>query len=127
MLLEQLKDQFSICKIRDFSEIQFHQIPMFIGYTDEEISIVCKSESMPHNWIERDDGWSCIRICGKLDFSEIGIIARIADILANLKIGIFVVSTFNTDYFLIKKEHLEYAAKALVEQGYRFSDESHDL
>lgn len=122
MLLERLIDQFSICKVQDFSELQFHQTPMFVGYTHEEISIVCKSDSVPRHWIEREDGWTCIRICGKLDFSEIGIIARISAILESKNIGIFVVSTYNTDYFLIKTENFAQAAEALVQNGYHFTE-----
>lgn len=95
---------------------------MFVGYTNEEISIVCQSDFIPHHSAEREDGWTCIRICGKLDFSEIGIIARISAILASRKIEIFVVSTHHTDYFLIKTENFAQAPEALVQDEYRFSE-----
>lgn len=71
------------------------------------------------NTVERDDGWKAFRIQGVLDFSLIGILSRISAILAENKIGIFAVSTYNTDYILVKKENYQRALKALETQGYR--------
>ena len=70
------------------------------------------------NIVERDDGWKAFRIQGVLDFSLIGILSRISAILAENKIGIFAVSTYNTDYILVKKENYQRALKALETQGY---------
>ena len=55
---------------------------------------------------------------GILDFSMIGILFQLADILAENKIGIFAVSTFNTDYILVKEENFDRALKALASAGY---------
>ena len=55
---------------------------------------------------------------GILDFSMIGILSQLADILAENKIGIFAVSTFNTDYILVKEENFDRALKALASAGY---------
>ena len=68
--------------------------------------------------IKRLEVWKAFRICGTLDFSLIGILSRISAILAEHKIGIFAVSTFNTDYILVKKELFETALAALKEAGY---------
>ena len=73
---------------------------------------------MPSNTTERDDGWRCFRIQGVLDFSLIGILSKISGILAENKIGIFAVSTYNTDYVLVKSENFEKAMTALAEKGY---------
>lgn len=59
-----------------------------------------------------------MRIEGTLDFSLIGILARIADILAEHKISIFAISTYNTDYILVKKDHLDEALDLLRQNGY---------
>ena len=65
-------------------------------------------------------GWlKAFRIQGELDFSLIGILARISDILARREIGIFVVSTYNTDYVLTKGADFGRALKALEEEGYQ--------
>ena len=92
----------------------------FIGKTDEEISLVCRTEEVPKNTIERDDGWRGFRIQGVLDFSLIGILSELSGILANNKIGIFEVSTFNTDYILVKKESFNKALEVLRSAGYKF-------
>lgn len=80
--------------------------------------MVCITEDTPANTLERDDGWKGFRIQGKLDFSMIGILSRLAGILAENKIGIFAVSTFNTDYILVKKENFDRALKTLASAGY---------
>ena len=53
-----------------------------------------------------------------LDFSLIGILSKISGILADNKIGIFAVSTYNTDYILVKKENFDRAMQVLAEAGY---------
>ena len=90
----------------------------FIGKTDEEISLVCRTEDTPQETVERDDGWRGFRISGVLDFSLIGILSKLSGILAEKKIGIFAVSTYNTDYILVKEENFEKALHALEEEGY---------
>ena len=90
----------------------------FIGKTDEELSLVCKTEDAPLKTIERDDGWRGFRIQGVLDFSLIGILSKLSGILAEQKIGIFAVSTYNTDYILVKEANFNRALEALVSEGY---------
>ena len=90
----------------------------FTGTTDEENSLVCPEALVPDVTTERDDGWRALRITGKLDFSLIGILAGICGVLAEKKIGIFAVSTYNTDYILTKEENFEKALKALKDAGY---------
>lgn len=67
---------------------------------------------------DRDDGWKAFRIQGILDFSFIGILSAISDILAENKIGIFAISTFNTDYILTKAENYQKAIELLADAGY---------
>ncbi len=90
----------------------------FIGKTDEEYSLVCITEDTPINTTERDDGWKGFRIQGVLNFSLIGILSKLSSILADNKIGIFAVSTFNTDYILVKEENFDKALNVLALAGY---------
>jgi hypothetical protein len=120
MKLEVINIEFSICKLRDISEVNFDDEFLFLGKTDEELSLVCDSASAPQDCLERVDGWSAFRIAGVLDFSLTGILSKISSILAEKRIGIFAVSTFNTDYILVKKEELQKAAAALESEGYSF-------
>ena len=94
----------------------------FTGKTDEEISLVCKTEDVPENTLERDDGWKGFRITGVLDFSLIGILSKISSILAENKIGIFAVSTYNTDYIFVKEENFGKAINALKDSGYDITE-----
>lgn len=119
MKLKRLDYHFSICKVKDFSEIDLESEYCFIGKTDEEKSVVCITEKCPVNVIEREDGWKAFRIQGKLEFSLIGILSKIALLLAENQIGIFAVSTFDTDYILTKKEDYEKAIQVLFEAGYQ--------
>lgn len=116
--LKRLEYQLTVCKVADFSVIPTESDFYFIGRTDEELSLVCKTEEAPSNTIERDDGWRGFRIQGVLDFSLIGILSRLSGILAEHKIGIFAVSTFNTDYILVKEENFERALSVLESEGY---------
>ena len=118
IVLEPLDTPFSICKVTDYSGINLMQPFCFTGTTDEENSLVCPEVLVPDNTIERDDGWRSFRIIGQLDFSLIGILARISKILAGEGIGIFAISTYNTDYVLTKDENFEKALKVLKESGY---------
>lgn len=122
MELKKLDKRFSICKIKNFtSEIAdlLKDEFCFIGKTDEELSLVCEYDHLPSDVVDADNGWKAFRIQGILDFSLIGILAPIADILAEGKIGIFAVSTFNTDYVLVKEEKYEDALQLLAEHGYK--------
>ena len=102
MELKGMAYELTVCKVADVSDIDMTTEFYFIGKTDEEISLVCKTEDTPSNTIDRDDGWRGFRIQGILDFSLIGILSKLSGILAQHKIGIFAVSTYNTDYILVK-------------------------
>ena len=110
--------EFSVCKVKDYSGIDLNQEYVFTGATDEEKSLVCPFFLVPDNTIEREDGWRAFRIEGVLDFSLIGILAKISTCLAESGIGIFAISTFNTDYILTKTENFDRALKALTDAGY---------
>lgn len=109
---------FTVCKVADYSQVNLDSAFCFLGKTDEEHSLVCLTDDTPTNTLEREDGWKAFRIEGVLDFSLIGILAKISAILAEHKIGIFVVSTFNTDYVLTKADKYQKVLLVLQEAGY---------
>ena len=121
MILKVLDYNITICKVNNQSDIDLSKPFYFIGKTYEELSLVCRTEDTPGNTIERNDGWKGFRIQGILDFSLVGILSKISGILAENKIGIFAVSTFNTDYILIKNENFKKALKVLTNAGYEIS------
>ena len=116
--LEPLDVDLSVCKVEDYSGVDISRPYCFTGATDEELSLVCPTELVPDNTTAREDGWKAFRIIGVLDFSLIGILARISKILASNGIGIFAISTFNTDYILMKQENYDAGLKALKNSGY---------
>lgn len=118
MELKRLDYDLTICKVKSVQDIDLSRDFYFIGKTDEELSVVCITANTPENTTERDDGWKGFRIQGVLDFSLIGILSEISGILADNQIGIFAVSTFNTDYVLVKKENFERALDVLASEGY---------
>lgn len=113
MEIEVLDIEFSVCKVESFGELgEF----FFAARTDEENSLVCPTACVPENTSAREDGWGAFRICGTLDFSLVGILAKIASLLAENGVSIFAVSTYNTDYVLTKD--IEKAVSVLAENGY---------
>lgn len=119
MEIKKIRQEFSVCQVEDYSFVNLDSEYSFIGKTDEEKSLVCITSEVPPNVIQRDDGWKALRIQGVLDFSLIGILSKIATVLANNNIPIFALSTYNTDYLLIKKENHEKAVKVLENTGYK--------
>ena len=95
--------------------------PFFsISGSEDELCIVAPDAV----WMESetsDPGWACIKIVDRLGLNEIGILAGIASALAKAKISIFSVSTFDTDYFLVKQENLKKAIDALSAKGHKFA------
>ena len=118
MELKRLEHRLSVCKVKDLADLDLTADFYFLGKTDEELSLVCRTEDAPPRTLERNDGWRGFRIQGVLDFSLIGILSRLSGILAARQIGIFAVSTFNTDYILVKEEQFEKALEALAAEGY---------
>ena len=116
--LKKLEYDLTVCKLAATTDIDLSRDFYFIGKTDEEISLVCKTEDTPADTTDRDDGWKGFRIEGVLDFSLIGILSKISGLLADNRIGIFAVSTYNTDYILVKKENFEKALRVLEKEGY---------
>ena len=118
MELKTLDGEFSVCKLSSLEGIDLTDNFSFLAKTDEELSLVCSTASVPVSVTVQDDGWRGLRIQGVLDFSLIGILAKLSTVLAEQEIGLFAVSTYNTDYIFIKQESFDRALQALAEAGY---------
>ena len=118
MELKKLPYDLTVCKLPNVGCIDLNKEFYFIGRTDEELSLVCRTEDTPPDAACREDGWKGFRIQGVLDFSLIGILSKLSGILAENGIGIFAVSTFNTDYILVKEENFGRSMDALANAGY---------
>lgn len=122
MKIRKIHQEFSVCQVEDYSLVNLDSKYCFLGKTDKEKSLVCVTSDVPSNTIQRDDGWKAFYIQGILDFSLIGVLSKITTILANNGISIFAISTYNTDYILIKKENYQRALNILKSSEYEIID-----
>lgn len=122
--LKIIEGLFSVCKVKSMHEIDFDDEFVFFSKTDEELSLVCRSEMMPKDATDCEPGWRAFRIEGQLDFSLVGILSKALDILAARGISVFAISTFNTDYILVKEEFFNDAIIALERNGYPIKGKS---
>lgn len=90
----------------------------FIAKTYEEVSIVAP-EHVKINSDDVEPGWQALEVVGPLDFTLTGILASISTVLANAKISIFAISTFDTDYILVKRENIDNAISVLKNNDYQ--------
>ena len=118
MVLERLPYDLTVCKAAGIADLNLEAEFFFLGKTDEELSLVCRTEDAPAHTLEREDGWRGFRVQGTLDFSLTGILSQLSGILAEQGIGIFAVSTYNTDYLLFREAFMDTALDALKKAGY---------
>ena len=119
MELHVIDEKFTVCKLADSSGVDLNSPWTFLSRTDEEISLVCPADRVPGNTLAREDGWRAFRVQGVLDFSLVGILAEISRILADGGISLFAISTYNTDYILIKEQDFDRALALLKQSGCR--------
>ena len=122
MELKKLPYDLTVCKVASLADVDQDSEFFFLGKTDEELSLVCRTEDVPAATVERDDGWKGFRIEGVLEFSMIGILSKLSGILAENEIGLFAVSTYNTDYILVKEANFAKALEVLAAEGYTIVD-----
>ncbi|MPN14820.1 hypothetical protein SDC9_162149 [bioreactor metagenome] len=124
LILSILKGRFGILRLEKGSEmpVWIYDSNFFsITRTPEELSIVCQESVIPVNApadIKAERGWNCLKIEGPLDFGLTGILAGISRTLAEHGISIFAISTYDTDYILVKETDMKHALKALTEEGH---------
>ncbi|MGB2956380.1 MAG: ACT domain-containing protein [Anaerolineales bacterium] len=124
--LELLDGRFAIHRFGETNDIPaevFRSGFFNICKTDEELSIVCPS-SLELNSENSNSDWACIKVIGPLDFNLIGVLAKLLGILAEAQISILTLSTYDTDYILIKSEKVKEAKAVLEAADYKFKSKS---
>lgn len=121
LTMKLLKERFGVCRLNENEPIpEWAKNSDFYSITKtlDELSIVCSQDSIPSN-IKCEKDWRTLKIEGPLDFSLIGILSSISTILAQTGISIFAISTYDTDYILVKDKDISNAIKALSNEKYK--------
>jgi len=123
-----LRETFAICRLDKDAPIPnwaFQSSLFSVTRTKDELSIVCPQINVPKG-IVCNQGWSCLKVKGPLDLSLTGIISSIAKTLERERISLFSISTYDTDYVMVKQKDLEKAIFALTETGHRIEWEQNE-
>ena len=118
--LSLLKDKYGICTLPNTAPIPdwaLTQSLASITRTEKELTIVCRREIIPSQY-QSDLTWCCFKIDGSFDLNQIGVISSISSPLADAGISIYVISTYDTDYFLIQEHNLERTISVLSDIGH---------
>jgi len=116
-----LKQTFTIYRLKPVANIPASALNssfFAIARTSDELSLVLP-ESVEIESEKSDAGWACFKVEGPLEFSLVGVLAGISSVLAEAGVSIFAVSTFDTDYILVKREQAQAAKEALTSAGYQ--------
>jgi hypothetical protein len=118
--LSLLADQFAVCQLEACAAIPVWATTgrfFWVARTPDEVSIVCIEERVPSG-VRSERGWRAFKLEGPFDFAQTGILASVLSPLAEAGVGIFALSTYDTDYILIKGSQLEQAVAALEACGH---------
>ena len=121
-MLQILSEEYTVHRFEPTAAIPlglFTETFLWVAKTDEELSIICNS-TISLQSEKRETGWSAIKIVGPIAFSTTGIISGVSSVLASVGISVFIISTYDTDYILVKKENLEASVEALKLSNYSF-------
>ncbi len=118
MRIQCLKEEFTVCQVPFLTPDILDRDYTFLAKTKDELSLVCPSSHVPQHTLQREDGFRCFYLEGVLDFSLIGILSEISGLLARNGISIFALSTYNTDYVLVKQKNFRQALDLLSRHGY---------
>ncbi len=122
LTLSLLSDTFAICRLGPEADIPSWALAgdfFSVTRTKEELSLVCPQEMVPEGThCEKD--FRSIKVEGPLDFALVGLLASLTEALAQEEISILAISTFDTDYLLVKEAQVDRAVQKLSQAGYRF-------
>jgi hypothetical protein len=120
-----LRESYAVCQMPPFDPLPAWAMAgnfSSVSRSATELSIVCCEQGVPAD-ANADRGWRCRRVAGQLEFSLGGILASLLDPLAQASIPVFVISTFDTDYLLVKAAHFDRAVLSLHQAGHDVQDE----
>ncbi len=121
MKLNLLDNLYAVCRLAGVNAVPAWASGELVAIVQETnaSTVVCLQANIPDDVVSEKD-WRVIKVAGPLDFNLVGILSELAGILADANISIFAISTFDTDYLLVKSGRLGEATAALETHGHRF-------
>lgn len=120
LTMKLIKETFGVCRFENNDTIPtwaFEGEFFSITKTDDELSVVCGEKYIPMD-VKCERDWRALKVLGPLDFSLVGILSKISTVLANESVSIFAISTYDTDYILVKSKDIEKAVSSLEKENY---------
>jgi len=121
--LSLLPDRLAVCRLGPNEAIPqwvFSTSFWSVTRTDEELSLILPEELVPSSW-KAEKGWRCLKVLGPLDFSITGVVASLSTPLAQAGVSILAISTYDTDYLLVRNDDVDRAKEVLIDHGHRIS------
>lgn len=118
-----LPDRLAVCRLGpDDDAPAWADTPPLasVTRTAQELSVVCAEQAVPAD-VKAERGWRAFRLEGPVPFTTVGVVAGLTKPLAEAGVPVFILSTFDTDYLLVKEANLERARKVLVSAGFLVS------
>ncbi|MCC8180801.1 MAG: ACT domain-containing protein [Planctomycetes bacterium] len=122
MNVQLIQGEFAVARLRRMPQPANDVDWWFVSMTPEEISLVCRPDAVPADAEKVEPGWRMFKVAGPLQFSMVGILSRITGALAAKRIPLFAISTYDTDYIIVKEPMVESAKQALTEDGWTVID-----
>ena len=122
-----MPDEMAVARLEPTSPVPHWALaaPFFsITRTPDELSVLCPSAFLPDG-VMAERGWRCLQVAGPLDFELVGVLASLLEPLRLAEVSVFVLSTFDTDYILVKSDQLPQAIAALRQAGCQIIDSHH--
>ena len=119
MILTLLPDTFAIVRLPPTDDVPKWATAPFVSITRtaDELSIVCRETAVPAG-SHADRGWQCLKLAGPIPLKTVGVASEFTSLLAKAGVSVFLISTFDTDYLLVKGDAFEKAADALRGGGH---------
>lgn len=119
LTLTTLPDALAVCRLDPSPIPAWADGDGFVSITRtaRELSIVCAEARVPDD-VKAERGWRVFKLEGPFDFALVGVLKQVLDPLAEAKVGVFAVSTYDTDYVLVKAAQFEQAVAALTRHGH---------
>jgi hypothetical protein len=121
--LSLIPERLAVCRLGPEEQIPdwVFSAPFWsVTRTDDELSLILPEHSIPSSW-KAEKGWRCLKVLGPLDFSLTGVLASLSTPLADAGVSILTISTYDTDYLLVRSDDLERAKDVLTEHGHRIT------